>query len=64
MTFEETLPLLSAPRKQQLACCVRDNIPLPQPLTDTERAFCFGLSLFLAYDDPAGLDEYCNIDEA
>ena len=58
MTFEQADAQLSHPRKAQLAALVKAGGALPDALSEAERAFCFGLYVYLEYEDGGALDAY------
>lgn len=50
-TFEQAAAALGPDRTSRLARLVWERIPLPSDLTEDEKTFCFGLSLFEEYED-------------
>ncbi|WP_367924801.1 hypothetical protein [uncultured Ruthenibacterium sp.] len=50
-TFEQAAAALEPKRSAQLAQWIWDHVPLPQNLSEDEKIFCFGLSLFEEYGD-------------
>ena len=46
MTFEEAEALLTP----ALARCALEDAPLPSPLSEAQRVFCFGLSVLCEYE--------------
>ena len=45
MTFEEAEALLTPAQRDALARCALEDAPLPSPLSEAQRVFCFGLSV-------------------
>ena len=43
MTFEEAEALLTPAQQDALARCALEDAPLPSPLSEAQRVFCFGL---------------------
>lgn len=58
MTFEQAEALLAPPRRAELARAVCGAGAWPAALTDADRAFAFGLSLYLEYGDRAAAEAY------
>ena len=50
-TFEQAAAALAPGRAAFLARQIWDRTPLPSGLTEDEKTFCFGLSLFEEYGD-------------
>ena len=50
-TFEEAEAALAPARRQELARCVLEGTEtLPEALSEAEKAYLFGLSVFLEYE--------------
>ena len=50
MTFEEAEALLTPAQQDALARCALEDAPLPSPLSEAQRVFCFGLSVLCEYE--------------
>ena len=50
MTFEEAEALLTPAQRDALVRCALEDAPLPSPLSEAQRVFCFGLSVLCEYE--------------
>lgn len=58
MTFEEAEARLTPTQRDALARCVLEDAPLPAPLSEAQRVFCFGLSALCEYEQREELFRY------
>lgn len=58
LTFEQAEAMLAPERRAALARAVCGEGGWPDALTDADRAFAFGLSLYLEYGDRAAAEAY------
>lgn len=58
MTFEQAEACVTPVRRAAIARAVCGEGEWPDPLTEEEREFAFGLSLYLEYEDRAAVEAY------
>ncbi len=59
LTFEEAEAMLTPERRSELARCMLDsNAAMPADLTEAERTFFFGLSIFCEYESRDEVEAY------
>lgn len=58
LTFEQAEARLTPARRAQLARLMWEDAPLPQDLSEAEKAFCFGLYVYEEYEQREILRSY------
>ena len=58
MTFEQAEEKVAPARRAAIARAVCGESDWPDPLTEEEREFAFGLSLYLEYGDRPAVEAY------
>lgn len=58
LSFEQAQDMLTPEQRSELAHCLLEDTPLPEPISDAQRAFFMGLSVLCEYELRSDVEAY------
>ncbi len=58
LSFEQAEALLTPEQRSELAHCLLEDAPLPEPVSDAQRTFFMGLSVLCEYELRSDVEAY------